>query len=221
MRNSRILVWDLPTRAFHWLLALCFAGAIATGESGRLHGVHVALGYTMLGLVAFRLVWGMVGTRYARFRSFAFGPKSVLAYLRSLASRSPQRHVGHNPAGSWAIWALLSLVVLAVVTGYATNEGLGGDWLEGLHVGVVNALLALVAVHVAGVVASSLLHRENLARAMLNGYKHGAPGEGIRLRHGAVAVALVLSVGAFWLAGTDGPSLPWLPEAHADTSGRG
>ena len=75
MSTPRILVWDLPTRAFHWLLALCFAGAVATGESGQLHGVHVACGTTMLGLVAFRIVWGLVGTRYARFRSFAFGPE--------------------------------------------------------------------------------------------------------------------------------------------------
>jgi cytochrome b len=221
MSAPRILVWDLPTRAFHWLLALCFAGAVATGESGQLHGVHVALGYTMLGLVAFRLAWGVVGTRYARFRSFAFGPRKVLAYFKSLATMSPQHHVGHNPAGSWAIWALLSLVVLATATGYATNEGLGGDWLEGLHEGVVHALLALVALHVAAVVASSLLHRENLARAMLDGYKRGAPGEGIRARHAAVAFALVLSVAAFWVAGTDAPSLPWPSEAHADTSGRG
>ena len=157
----------------------------------------------------------------ARFRSFAFGPRSVLAYLKSLARLAPQHHVGHNPAGSWAIWALLSLVVLAAATGYATNEGLGGDWLEGLHEGVVNTLLLVVAVHVAGVLVSSLLHRENLARAMLNGYKRGAPGEGIRLRHTAVAAALVLSVAAFWVAGSERPSLPWIQEAHADTSGRG
>ena len=221
MSAARVLVWDLPTRAFHWLLALSFAGAVATGESGQLHGVHVACGYTMLGLVAFRIAWGLVGTRYARFRSFAFGPRSVLAYLRSLARKSPQHHVGHNPAGSWAIWALLALVALAAATGYATNEGLGGDWLEGLHEGVVNTLIFLVVVHVAGVVASSLLHRENLARAMLTGYKRGAPGEGIRVRHAAVAIALVLSAGSFWVAGGGAASLPWPPEAHADTSSRG
>jgi cytochrome b len=220
MSAARILVWDLPTRAFHWLLALCFAGAFATGASGLLFGVHLALGYTVLGLVAFRLVWGLVGTRYARFRSFAFGPGSVLAYLRSLAKRSPQHHVGHNPAGSWAIWALLGLSALAGATGYATYQG-AGHWVKELHEGVVYTLLALVALHVAAVVASSLLHRENLARAMLSGYKRGAPGEGIRMRHRAVALALVLSVAAFWVAGTGAPSLPWLPEAHADTSGRG
>ena len=155
MRNSRILVWDLPTRAFHWLLALCFAGAFATGGSGPLHGVHVALGYTMLGLVAFRLVWGLVGTRYARFRSFAFGPKSVLAYLRSLASRSPQRHVGHNPAGSWAIWALLSLVVLVAVA---------ASWRELVRgpAGRDRTLLAVAAAAVAFVAFAKVLSPQYL-----------------------------------------------------------
>ena len=102
MEKSKLLVWDVPTRVFHWLLALSFAGAFVTAESERYRDVHVALGYTVLGLVAFRLVWGLIGTRYARFWSFAYGPRSVLTYVKSLFTRSPQHHLGHNPAGSWA-----------------------------------------------------------------------------------------------------------------------
>ena len=218
MRQSKILVWDLPTRAFHWLLALSFAGAYLTAESERLRSVHVALGYTMLGLVAFRLVWGLVGTRYARFASFAFGPGSVAAYLKSLLTRSPRHYAGHNPAGSWAIYALLALSVAAGATGYATYGDLGGHWMEEAHELAANALLAVVIAHVAGVLVSSLVHRENLVRSMLDGYKRGAPGEGIRFRHRIVAALLVAAVGGFWLAGPESLSLT-SPGASAPAAG--
>jgi len=197
----KILVWDFPTRAFHWLLALSFAGAFLTAESERYRDVHVTLGYTMLGLVAFRLVWGLIGTRYARFWSFAFGPRSVLTYLKSLLTRSPQHYVGHNPAGSWAIYALLTLIVLAGASGWATYEDLGGHWMEEVHEAFSNLLLAVVALHIAGVAVSSLVHGENLVRAMVTGYKSGLPAQGVRYRHRAIGAALVAAVAVFWIAG--------------------
>ena len=197
----KILVWDLPTRAFHWLLALSFAGAFLTAESERYRDMHVTLGYTMLGLVAFRLVWGLIGTRYARFRSFAFGPRSVLTYLKSLLTRSPHHYIGHNPAGSWAIYALLVLIVLAGASGYATYEDIGGHWMEEVHEAFSNLLLAAVAAHVAGVAVSSLVHGENLVRAMVTGYKSGLPAQGVRYRHRAIGAALVAAVAVFWIAG--------------------
>ena len=109
MTKKPILVWDLPTRAFHWLLAINFVGAFVTGDSERWRDLHVMFGYTMLMLVGFRIAWGFAGTRYARFGSFAFGPGRVASYLRSLLRSRPEHHVGHNPAGSWAIWSLLAL----------------------------------------------------------------------------------------------------------------
>jgi len=197
----KILVWDFPTRAFHWLLALSFAGAFLTAESERYRDVHVTLGYTMLGLVAFRLVWGLIGTRYARFWSFAFGPRSVLTYLKSLLTRSPQHYVGHNPAGSWAIYALLTLIVLAGASGWATYEDLGGHWMEEVHEAFSNLLLAVVALHIAGVAVSSLVHGENLVRSMVTGYKSGEPAAGVRYRHRVIGAALVAAVAVFWIAG--------------------
>lgn len=197
----KILVWDFPTRAFHWLLALSFAGAFLTAESERYRDVHVTFGYTMLGLVAFRLVWGLIGTRYARFWSFAFGPRSVLTYLKSLLTRSPQHYVGHNPAGSWAIYALLGLIVLAGASGWATYEDLGGHWMEEVHEAFSNLLLAVVALHIAGVAVSSLVHGENLVRSMVTGYKSGEPAAGVRYRHRAIGAALVAAVAVFWIAG--------------------
>jgi cytochrome b len=176
MDKRRILVWDLPVRAFHWLLAITFAGAFLTAESERYRDVHVALGYTMLGLLAFRLIWALVGSRYARLSSFAFGPRAVLAYLRSLLTLRPLHYIGHNPAGSWVIYLLVVLGLLTGVAGYATYNDVGGEWLEELHEGTANAMLTLVVVHVAGVVVSSFLHRENLVGSMVTGYKKRRDG---------------------------------------------
>ena len=201
MEKSKVLVWDVPTRVFHWLLAVSFAGAFLTAESERYRDVHVTLGYTVLGLVAFRLAWGLIGTRYARFGSFAYGPRSVLTYVKSLFTRSPQHHLGHNPAGSWAIYALLVLSLLAGASGYGAYNDMGGRWMEEAHEALANTLLAVVFVHVAGVLVSSLLHRENLVRSMLTGEKSAPPGAGIRHRHRLLGAVLAVAVAAFWLAG--------------------
>jgi cytochrome b len=99
----RVLIWDLPVRVFHWALVASFAGAYWLSESERLRNVHVMFGYTVLGLVVFRLTWGFVGTRYAQFRSFLYSPREAMAYVRSLFSRSDPQFLGHNPAGSFAI----------------------------------------------------------------------------------------------------------------------
>jgi cytochrome b len=197
--STRILVWDIPTRIFHWLLAASFAGAFLTAESERYRDVHVALGYLLLALIGFRVVWGLVGTRYARFRSFAFGPSKVLSYLRSLLRGSPQHYVGHNPAGSWVIYGLLLLGVLSGVTGYVTYNELGGEAFEELHEAFASAMLALVTLHVGGVIVSSLLHRENLVGSMLSGYKSGEALQGIRNARWLTGTLLVAGAMAVWI----------------------
>lgn len=203
MEKTKVLIWDLPTRVFHWLLALSFTGAFLTADSERLRDIHVVFGYTMLGLVAFRLLWGVIGSRYARFSAFAFGAGRVLGYFKSLFSRSPRHYLGHNPAGSWAIYALLLLATAAGLTGYATYNEIGSGWMEDLHEGIANTLLTVVIVHISGVLVSSLLHRENLVRSMIDGFKSGKPGDGIRYRHRIVAALLLLAVVGFWVGGTD------------------
>lgn len=206
MKTERTLVWDLPTRAFHWLLALSFAGAWLTAESERWRDVHVLLGYTVAALIVFRLLWGVFGTRYARFASFALDPRAAFDYLKSLATRTPRHYFGHNPAGSWAIVAMLALLALTAATGWAAYAEIGPGWLENLHEGAANATLALVLVHVAAVFASSLLHRENLVGAMVTGYKPGA-GDAAAGTRWFVAVVLVGAVGAFWAGLVPAPGL--------------
>lgn len=201
MAQKSILVWDLPTRVFHWLLAVSFVGAFATGDSERWRDIHIMLGYTMLILIAFRLIWGVIGSRYARFTAFAFGPGRVATYLRSLLSAKPEHHVGHNPAGSWAIYLLLGLALTAGITGYAVHNELGGEWLEEFHESAATAMLAVVLVHIAGVIASSLRHGENLVAGMITGRKIGDIVEGIRKPHRIVAVVLLAVVSGFWAFG--------------------
>jgi cytochrome b len=192
--SREILVWDLPVRVFHWAMVASFAGAWLTAESERWRLLHVSLGYLMAALVAFRLVWGLVGTRHARFASFVRAPSAVLAYVRSLVSPRPEHHVGHNPAGGWAILALLGLAAVVVGSGWLTYESLGGEWLEELHEGAATAMLAVVGLHVGGVLVSSWLHHENLARAMVTGRKRGPASDAIRSPWRSVAALLLVAL---------------------------
>jgi cytochrome b len=195
---QRVLVWDAPVRVFHWLAVLCFAGAWITAESERWRLLHVTLGYTMAGLVAFRLVWGLIGTRHARFANFVRGPRAVMRYLGSLLRGRPEHHVGHNPAGALAIVGLLGLVSLVSVTGWAAYNEVWGEWAEDWHEGVANALMALVVVHVAAVALSSWLHHENLVGAMVSGRKPGPPRDAIAHAWRSVAALMLAAVLAFW-----------------------
>jgi cytochrome b len=173
--STKTLVWDLPVRIFHWSLAGCFAVAYALSESERWRNVHVWLGYAVLGLLAFRLLWGFIGTRHARFSSFRYGPLDALRYFKEALAGRPRHYTGHNPAGSWAVYAILLLGIATGVSGYMNFNEVGGeafeDVLEELHGGLANAWLVVVGLHVAGVVFSSFVHRENLVRAMVTGFK--------------------------------------------------
>ncbi len=204
---AKLRIWDPFVRVFHWLLAGSFVGAFLTAESERWRDVHAVLGYTALAMVAFRVLWGVFGTRYARFGALPLSPQRALVYLRSLASARPEHHLGHNPAGSLAIYALLVLAAATALTGLAAFADGGGRWLGELHEGVANAMLAVVIVHIAGVVLGSLAHRENLAAGMLTGRKRGAPGAGIGQPRRFVAAALVVVVLGLWTGLVPTPGL--------------
>jgi len=194
-----ILVWDVPTRVFHWLLVLSFTGAYLTAESELDRDIHVVLGYTLLGLLVFRLLWGFFGTRYAQFRSFLFKPGEIMAYAQSLLKGNPAHYVGHNPLGSVSVWLLLGLGLLSAVSGVMTFQDIGGDILEEMHELASDAMLAVVLIHIAGVVVSSLLHRENLVRAMITGFKYAEPEQGIRRSYLWLGVIMLVAVVAFWI----------------------
>jgi cytochrome b len=193
-----VLIWDAPVRVFHWLMVLCFAGAYLSAESERWRLAHVTLGYTMAGLVAFRIVWGLIGPRTARFANFVRGPSAVARYVGGLLRGQPEHHTGHNPAGAWAIVGLLSLTLLIGASGWALFNDAGGEWLEGAHELAANAMLALVAVHIVGVLLSSLLHRESLVGAMFSGRKVAPAQDGLRSAWRSVAALMLVAVLGFW-----------------------
>jgi cytochrome b len=193
-----VLVWDAPVRVFHWLLVLNFSVAWITAEGDDWRSVHVTAGYTVAGLVAFRILWGLVGPRHARFTDFVRGPRAVLAYLRSVMRGQPEQHAGHNPAGALAIIAMLLLAIVTTATGWANYRELGGHWLKEVHEASASVMLAVIGLHVFAVLASSLLHRENLVAAMVHGRRRVPAEAGIRSARGGIAAVLIVAVVTFW-----------------------
>ena len=208
-----ILVWDLPTRIVHWTLALSFAGTFFTGESERWRDIHVMLGYTVLGLIVFRLAWGFVGTCYVRFAVLIRCSKYVIRHLIQIVRGHAWHPVGHNPTGAVTILLILLLGTVSSVSGWAVYEEIGGDWLETLHEYVSDAMLAVVLVHIAGVVVVSYLQRENLILAMITGRKHGESNQAISSGYPLIAMLLLMSLIGFWIwAWPDSKDAKWLHE---------
>lgn len=178
--DSQILVWDRIVRLGHWLLAISFAVAYISAESERWRIVHVVSGCVVFATVVMRIVWGFIGSRHAIFSSFIKAPIHAWRYLESLAEKQPTHSTGHNPAGGWAVLGLLSLSLLASITGWMAYNNIGGSKLGEWHELVANSAVLLIALHVIAVIVSSYLHRENLVLAMLTGLKRGNLNEGIQ-----------------------------------------
>lgn len=176
---ATVKVWDPAVRIFHWSLVTSFAVAWLSGD--ELERLHIWAGYAAAALIAFRLVWGLAGSRYARFGQFVRPPADVAGYLGDMARGRERRYLGHNPAGATMIIALIAGLVGVSVTGwmYTTDAFWGVEWVEEAHEALANALLILVGLHVAGVVLTSLRHHENLIRAMITGRKRGPAAEDV------------------------------------------
>jgi len=185
-KNATVRVWDRFLRFFHWTLVLCFVTAFISGE---IHAstIHVWVGYLLCVLLAARVYWGFHGSEYARFRAFIFPVSEALAYLRSMLKGNPRHYYGHNPAGALMVFTMFGLLALIFVSGLLT---LGTIDFEGpldflanlvsddmsyvfrhLHEFLPPVALALVLLHLLGVLVGSIQHRENLVRAMLTGKK--------------------------------------------------
>ncbi len=206
----RLLVWDLPTRLFHWLFAFAFAAAYILGDEESALGWHSYFGYLIAGLIGFRLIWGFIGGRYSRFRDFPPNPAAAWRYLTGVPDGRDEHHPGHNPAGALAIYTLLALGLLTSLSGVAllgADKAVGplagmvpGAWahtLEEIHEVCANAMLLIVLVHIAGVVLGSLRHRQNLPRAMVTGYKSSAAPIASTRPRVVPALAMLLLIALF------------------------
>lgn len=168
---ATVKVWDLFVRIFHWSLAGLFVVAYATGD--EIEKVHIAAGYTIGVVLALRVVWGFIGPQHARFSNFVRPPREVFAYLRDVVTLRAPRYIGHNPAGGAMILALLVMLAGTCVTGLmmTTDVFWGAEWVEDVHEVLANLTVALVVLHVLGVLAASFEHGENLVKAMITGRK--------------------------------------------------
>ena len=166
-----VKVWDRPVRALHWTLVVTVTLGWLTTFWG--FGAHQAVGWVALVAVVLRVVWGFVGSRFARFAQFVPAPRATLAHWRQVRLGSAPRYICHNPLGAWMIVVLLLWVSGLCLSGwlYTTDRFWGDERVEVLHRGMAWAVLGLVALHVAGVIFTSVRQRENLAGAILSGIK--------------------------------------------------
>ena len=185
MTKQTIRVWDPLLRVFHWSLVSLFLFSYLTEDDFL--DLHVYAGYAIAGLIAFRLIWGLIGPRHARFSDFVKSPAEVKSYLKDILLFRAKRYLGHNPAGGAMVVALLISITMALMTGmltYGATEfsgplagmvsGVGHNVAEGfeeLHEFFANFTVMLVVFHVIGVLIASLQHGENLVRSMINGDK--------------------------------------------------
>lgn len=213
MHDRRILVWDLPTRLFHWLLAILVAAAFYTGLlGGNLMAWHGRIGLAILGLLAFRLAWGVLGSTYARFTQFVKGPGAVIDYLRGHWSG-----VGHSPLAALSVLTLLALLLFQSISGLFTNDDIAfqgplydlvsratSNGLTGLHRQNIWLIGGLIGLHVAAVLFYTLIRKDDLIRPMIHGHRdaphpqaHSATGGGWL----AFAIAVAIAIGVVWVGG--------------------
>lgn len=212
-----VRVWDLPTRLFHWTLAACVVGLVVTANiGGNWMNWHLRLGYTVLTLLLFRVVWGFVGGHWSRFGSFLYPPATLWHYLRGQGDAA--HSVGHNPLGALSVFALLAVLLLQVGTGLVSDDEIAfsgplsrfvsADTVAaatGYHKNIGKfVVLGLVAVHLAAILFYKLARKQSLVRPMLVGDKRlTAPATGARDSAGtrllALGVLLVCAAAVRWL----------------------
>ncbi len=181
--NGRVYVWDLPLRLFHWALPLLLGVSWISVELQAMT-LHELSGYAMLTLLLFRLAWGVIGSRTARFAYFVRGVPHTLEYARALRSKAAVKHIGHNPLGGWMVLLLLTVLLLQALTGLFAHDVSGtagplagwvsydaGEWLTGFHAWNFDVLLGLVGIHLAAIVYYARFRADNLVKPMLTGYK--------------------------------------------------
>jgi cytochrome b len=186
------LVWDLPTRLFHWALTLAillaYAFSFTRPPSSLLFSLHVVLGVVAALLLAWRLVWGFVGSKHARWGALAVSPREIVNYLLSVVRRRGTYYAGHNPGSAAASWAMFVLIVLTIVSGVLMNAP-NRTWRQ-VHELAPNLLLVILAFHIVGTTLATLMHKENYIKAMFTGLKRAQPEQAIAHAHSGAAIVM-------------------------------
>lgn len=191
MAMNSIRVWDLPVRLFHWLLVLSIVGLFITQElGGNWMEWHKRLGYLVLGLILFRLIWGVIGNQHARFVNFVKGPSSIVQYLRNITNPAAPKWVGHNPMGALSVLAILVVVGFQAITGLFADDDIlmsgpyasavskeVSDLLTSIHKINSNVIIALAIGHLCAIAFYFFVKHDNLIKPMVTGTKSSNDGE--------------------------------------------
>jgi cytochrome b len=183
--GNRIRIWDIPTRVFHWSLVALVSASFITGKlSAVWMPYHEVFGIIILGMLVFRLIWGVIGGYHSQFISFVRGPEKVFQYAAGLFSKNGSSYPGHNPLGGWSVLAMLGVLLIQVVTGLFSNDDIFtegplypfvdkvvSDLLTSIHRFNSYVIMGLVAVHVCAILFYLIVKRENLIHPMITGYK--------------------------------------------------
>lgn len=207
----RQLVYDLPTRLFHWLFAGLFLTAFIIAKTidddSIIYSYHMIAGLTLSFLVVLRLLWGVVGTEHARFSGFALNPKDLLGYFKGILEGSKKKWAGHNPASSWAAIAMFVMILGLGFTGYNMVSGPNKEDFEDAHELLANGMIIFVILHVLGIILHTIRHKEMIALSMVDGKKADvAENEKINSAKPIIAtifLALALSFGIHLLKNFD------------------
>jgi len=198
---SQRLLWDLPTRLFHWALALLFTGAFAvallSSEHSQAFLVHMLLGLVLVFAILLRLIWGLVGSRPSRFTSFLFSPGELARYIRTVMAGEDQPSAGHNPGASYAIYGMLLLPLGLVLTGLLKTSG--QKWAEEVHAAFAYGMVAVVGLHLLGLVWHSRRHGDGVALAMVHGRRPVAEAQAITSPQTWAGLLFLLLVGGWGL----------------------
>lgn len=178
MRNQ--LVYDLPTRFFHWLFVGMFIVAFFIGKTvddeSPVFTYHMLIGLVMSFAVVLRIIWGFFGTKYAKFSSFLLNPVSLFNYFSGMLTGKSMRSLGHNPASSWAALVMMALGAGLGVTGYLMTTG-NKETFEDLHEILANTFLIVAIMHIAGIIIHTIKHKEAIGLSMVDGKKQAVEGE--------------------------------------------
>ena len=209
VQGSRpVLVWDFPTRLFHWLLVALVTASFTSGKiGGNAMQYHEWCGEAILSLLIFRLVWGFIGSTPSLFRTFLAGPATVVRYALTLFRREPDHHLSHNPLGGWSVVAMLLVLFIQAGTGLFANDDIAtegplykwvskavSDRLTSIHHLNHDVIIALVAVHVAAVLFHLIYKKENLITPMITGIKSWKGSQSEKMIHKPLWLAALVSV---------------------------